>query len=791
MRPLALTCSLLLSLAASVPTLALAADSPPAAASAQGTAWPSPKALRVAKAGLNIDGRLDEALWQRAPVHEQFRQFEPTVQEQPGWRTTVQVIADDEALVVGIRAYDERPEEIRTSLTRRDHVRRDQDFVSVVIDPAGHRQSAQFFRVSASGVVADGLFTASDDGEDFSPDFDVQAAAAQLPDGYSVELRIPLSSLRYPFHEGLPWRLMVVRSIPRDSAHLLLSAPLNRESLSFIAEMPVLEGLDDLVAQVRDRRFFSVRPEWTVRSVRLRDEAGLETRERKLSLGTELKWRPRADWVLDATLNPDFSQVELDTPQLSGNTRFALYVPEKRAFFLESLDVVGQLQPDESGIARAAATFYSRTVSDPSWGLRATWRGTHGEATAMQLQDRGGGLVLRPSAYGTQSHAQPDSSTATFFRGKGRWELGEVPVGLAVLGSQRDYGHGAYNRVLGTDWQWQWGSQDAFRGHALTSSTTAAFDGHDQLLAAPARTGHNVWLSWRHKGERDNHAVSVDEISPEFANDNGFVPQSGLRRVRWDWHRRQEWSSLAPLGEWSRVPVYEMQWQLGLQESQAMADMRPGMAPVRAGEVLERRVHPGLWLMSGLRTEVWAYMGLDQQRAKAGGRLHDVRYAHLGFSTNPLPWLGLLVMEAEGGQRLDVDADRVGRGARLLLEAKMKFNWPGVGALEVEPHWETSIVRGPSGDVALREQAAQLMTVLHLSARDSVRMMSQSSVFWRRPETGLPMPAGADERTRHLSVMLQHREGLNRVLSLGLNHGRQRPGLARQSEVFVKWVQGL
>ena len=94
MRLLALSCSLLLSLAASVPTLALAADSPPTAAPAQGTAWPSPKALRVAKAGLNIDGRLDEALWQRAPVHEQFRQFEPTVQEQPGWRTTVQVIAD-------------------------------------------------------------------------------------------------------------------------------------------------------------------------------------------------------------------------------------------------------------------------------------------------------------------------------------------------------------------------------------------------------------------------------------------------------------------------------------------------------------------------------------------------------------------------------------------------------------------------------------------------------------------------------------------------------------------------
>ncbi|WP_164079173.1 DUF5916 domain-containing protein, partial [Stenotrophomonas maltophilia] len=72
-------------------------------------------------------------------------------------------------------------------------------------------------------------------------------------------------------------------------------------------------------------------------------------RSRKASLGAEIKWRPRADWVIDATLNPDFSKVELDEPQLAGNTRFALSVPEKRPFFLESADVVGPTQPDDSG----------------------------------------------------------------------------------------------------------------------------------------------------------------------------------------------------------------------------------------------------------------------------------------------------------------------------------------------------------------------------------------------------------------------------------------------------------
>ena len=79
-------------------------------------------------------------------------------------------------------------------------------------------------------------------------------------------------------------------------------------------------------------------------------------------MGSESKWRQRADWVFDATLNPDFSQVELDVPQLAGNARFALSPQEKRGFFLESTDVLD----------RPLAAFSSRSVTDPRWGVRAT-----------------------------------------------------------------------------------------------------------------------------------------------------------------------------------------------------------------------------------------------------------------------------------------------------------------------------------------------------------------------------------------------------------------------------------
>ncbi len=233
-----------------------------AAASAVYPEGARPRAVRLApeEPALRIDGRLNEAVWQRAPVHDAFTQYLPVERWPAPLRTTVQVVVDDSGITFGIRAYDPNPALIRAPLVRRDQVRRDQDFVSVVLDPVGTRQSAQFVRVNAAGVVADGMFIADTDTEDFAPDFEVEAAVQREPDGYSVELRLPLLALRYPYAGGGAWRLMVTRSVPRDASMLLLSAPLSKDALSFISELQPVAGLEDVTERVRDRGFLSVRP---------------------------------------------------------------------------------------------------------------------------------------------------------------------------------------------------------------------------------------------------------------------------------------------------------------------------------------------------------------------------------------------------------------------------------------------------------------------------------------------------------------------------------------------------
>ncbi|MFY7867136.1 carbohydrate binding family 9 domain-containing protein [Roseateles sp.] len=735
--------------------------------------------LKPGEAPAQIDGRLDDSAWQRAPLFDQFVQYLPEDKQPAPMRTTVQVLVQDDALVFGIRAYDPAPELIRAPLSRRDKVWRDQDFVSVVLDPVGQRRSAQFVRISAAGVLADGLFSAEDDSEDFAPDFDLQAAVQRLPDGYSVELRWPLAALRFPYADGAPWRVMVTRSMPREASTLVVSAPLTKEALNFIAELQPLEGLGDLVEQVRERSFLSLRPELTLRSERESDPSG-SSRKRELSLGLEAKWRPRADWVINATINPDFSQVELDTPQLAGNTRFALSVQEKRAFFLESTDVVGQSQSEHNDQQQSLAAFYSRAITDPDWGLRATWRGAQAESTVLSLHDAGGGEIRRPNAYATQSYAQIGRSQASFARGRMQLQPWGQPLGLALLASQRDYGAHGVNQVMGSDFAAPLGSTDLLRGHVLASSTSAGFDAQGQAQRVASESGHKVWLEWRRRNEDWNNSAQYEEVAPRFANDNGFVNQSGFRRAKLNLHRRLPSQTLSPLGEWSSFQAHEFELQLNLTQSKTLVDQRLG---VPGGEVIDRQVHPGFWLAAARNTGVWGYVGLDQQRAKTGGRLHEPRTLNLGFESNPNAWLTFVSADLSWGQRLDVEADRLGRGASLLLQAKVRSPLLWGWWLELEQQLGQSHVNQPAGQRGFTERNAQTLAVLHLSARDSLRAIVQGTWYQREAEAGL---LAADDSSGHLSLVFQHRIGLSRVLSLGMVSARERPVDRRNTELFAK-----
>jgi Domain of unknown function (DUF5916) len=744
-----------------------------------------PRAVRLltTEAPLRIDGRLDDAAWQRAPLFDAFTQYLPQ-DKRPvpdGYRTTVQVVVDDTGISFGIRAFDPRPEDIRAPLARRDQVRRDQDFVSVVLDPVGTRRSAQFVRVNAAGVVGDGMFIADTDNEDFSPDFEVDSAVQRLPDGYSVEVRLPLLALRYPYAGGKPWRLMVTRSIPRDVSTLLLSAPLTKDALNFIAELQEIDGLGEpgtsVTDAVRDRSFLSVRPEITARTRRSKD-ANSSQRESEISLSADIKWRPRADWVFDATLNPDFSQVELDVPQLAGNTRFALSVPEKRAFFLESTDVLDL----------PLAAFYSRAVTDPRWGLRATWRGNQADATALSLQDSGGGLILRPGPYGTDVAAQNGRSQASLVRG--RWHADSYTVGGLL--SQRDYGSGRgsergsgrSNQVAGADVLWRASEQEQFRVRGLLSDTRALFDAQGEPVGGAAQAGQHFFASWWKRTPDWNFTAEASHVSPRFRNDNGFVDQAGVRSLQAEALRR--------FGE-TQLPgftAFEFEAFVWAQQRNALGDAYKNAAnpAIESGEVVTRRVHTGLWLAASRNTEAWMQLRFDSERASAGLRLHSVPTVAAGYSVNPAPWFPRLNTELEIGRRLDVEADRVGPGAVWMAEVQLRGSTPNGWGWESTQRVNQGFINtdsGAGGRRSLTDTAAQWLGVLHFDARNSLRAVWQATHYRRLADAQAGLDAYAVQ-SHTGSVVFQRRFGLGRSLSLGASRQTVRPGSQESTEAFAK-----
>lgn len=725
-------------------------------------------ALLVGKSATVMDGHLHEETWRSAPIFDTFHQFMPEngLAPPPHLRTTAQLLIDDGALVFGIRAYDELPARQQGSLARRDKVGTDQDFIGIWLDPTGQGRAAQFVRVNIAGVMSDGIYRADEDESDLGPDFPIDVAVQRLDDGYSMEIRWPLSSLRFPYADGKTWRVMIERNVPHANGLLLTSTALTSDALSHIAALQEISGMAGTVAAIRDRSFLELKPELTIRSTR---DSGASGRRHasQASLGLEINARPRADLVFNGTLNPDYSQVEIDEPTSSGASRIALSLPEKRGFFLESADVLGL----------PLAAFYSRTIADPEWGLRATWRASQADATAMSLRDQEGGLVQRGSAYETATFDQTARTLASLARA--RWHRDGALLGAFI--SQRDYGRAGANQVLGVDGQWRGDGQQA-AWLLMRSSTSAGFSEQPATVRVPSRNGTYLSGKFTHISETWLNDVLLEASSAGFVNDNGFVPQTGVAKVNINLNRRlgRHTLTMQPVS----LDIYEMEAHLGLHEIRTLSDATLGQ---RGNQLVERKLQPGIWFRTGRQTEFWANLGFDQQRAHREGRLHQTPALHLGLASSPLPWLAKLNAELTIGRQLDVDADRVGRGGNATLEMGLRFTLPRGWAVELEPRWNRAWIQGKLGQPAFADNGWRLLGMLHVSSADSIRLLLQNTSAARRDD-GISGLEPWSERQVHRSLLYRRLWRHGRSLSLGYSHDKTQE-LSTQNRSLVAKLQ--
>jgi hypothetical protein len=335
------------------------------AAATADTAAPAPKlahAVRIAGASPRLDGRLDDAAWQQARFFSDFVQKEPVEGAVPSESTLVGVLYDDAAIYIGARMYKRDPAAIQRNVSRRDVGAGQSEHIWFSFDSYHDRRTAWSFGVTAAGVRMDWYHpTDNEYNLDFSFDPVWQAKARVDSLGWTAELRIPLSQLRFRREDVQTWGFNVDRWIPSTNEDIFWR-PVPRNVTAWSSRMGELTGIEG----VRPSRRLELLP-YAAANATVRSQADPANpfdptgREASLRLGGDLKVGLGPNLTAEATVNPDFGQVEAD-PAVVNLSAFEVFFDERRPFFVEGSQLLRGNGPN---------FFYSRRIGAPPPGSAA------------------------------------------------------------------------------------------------------------------------------------------------------------------------------------------------------------------------------------------------------------------------------------------------------------------------------------------------------------------------------------------------------------------------------------
>jgi hypothetical protein len=292
----------------------------PAASTVTATAVPARQPPR-------IDGRGDDAVWRDAPRFSGFRQFEPRVDVDPSFQTEFQAAFDAKNLYVFVRMFDPHPDSIMHALSRRD-VRGPSDQIKLLIDSYDDKRSGFEFAVNPDGVKRD--YAMSNDGNEdgsWNGVWDVATMMDSL--GWTAEFQIPLSQLRYAKADQHTFGFGVWRDIERRAERS--SWPLYSPTRNgIVSQLGRLTGLEGITTAQR----LELTPYVVTKNVQRTMPNARFGRDQQATVGGDLKFGITPNVTLDATVNPDFGQVESD-PAILNLTAFETFLAEQRPFFVE------------------------------------------------------------------------------------------------------------------------------------------------------------------------------------------------------------------------------------------------------------------------------------------------------------------------------------------------------------------------------------------------------------------------------------------------------------------------
>lgn len=473
-----------------------------------------------------LDGRLDEASWQGAELIEGLTMVEPTEGAVPPFRTTVRALAGPRLLYFGIECQDPDPDGVVAFNTARDGSLGGEDHVRIVLGTYLDGRTGYLFSVNPLGARFDALITDRGDGLNHDWDGIWEAAVHRHAGGWSVEICIPVQTLS--FKQGLDrWHLNVQRRIQRLLETDRWSGATQDWNSIKTSRAGYLTGLPEFQTGLG----ISLRPAAVAQASKAAPD---EPRAWDLEPSLDIRWKPEADFEVLLTLNTDFAETEVDSRR-TNLTRFPLFFPEKRSFFLEGDDYFDF----GAGLGRDVVPFHSRRIGLVGGvevpllaGLKATGRvgGTSIGALATWT--------------GEEPGVAPETSMGVVRLKHDLFE--ESSVGLIATAGDPLGGDGSW--LAGTDFTYQtselFGDKNFLAGAWLLAADQADSSGDDRSAAgAVIEYPNDLWevgMSWKRVGE-------------DFDPSLGFVPRRGVHRYRFDAEYQPR-----PEASWLRQAFYQV-----------------------------------------------------------------------------------------------------------------------------------------------------------------------------------------------------------------------------------------
>ena len=521
-----------------------------------------------------IDGRLDDPVWRSATMLSQFVQQAPLDGAPATEETEIYISYDSDNLYFGFYLHYADPTIMRANRVDRDTAWLD-DLMTVYFDTFMDQQRTYDFDVNGYNVQGDGILNSGGSRGRMSPippadrswDTLFYSGTQIVADGYTAEMAIPFKSIRYPQQApGVEhrWGFQIVREVKAKNQENIVWAPMSRDVQTFMSQMGVLEGMTDLSTS----RNLEILPTVTTIQAGSLSKTGAFINDTTPEAGVNVKYGVTSNLTADFTVNPDFSQIESDNPQIDVNQRYPLFYQELRPFFLEGAEIFDFTSPINF--------VHTRTIVDPNFGGKVT--GKVGRTTL-------GFLVADDVAAGKRDDPSDPAlgENAKVTIGRARYDLyAESHIGATF--TDREF-LDSHSRVAVLDGQFR-------LGRATRLNFIAAQSQHRDE-AGNERDGPALGAFLGHTGRNFTASTFFGRTDPDFRTDVGFVrrvdQQRNFTNIGYRWWP-EHW-----IINWGPTANYQLNFNhAGIREDEVMgggvnfAFARNISASVKADQTLER-----------------------------------------------------------------------------------------------------------------------------------------------------------------------------------------------------------